>query len=85
MMSRWIPLGLGIAMTAWSGMALAQTQSTLREDNVWGGRAHQPTESEVQQKEQAAGLPPAQQTQRASNGDVESIYRNLMRGPAPGR
>jgi hypothetical protein len=66
-------------------MALAQTQSTVREDNIWGGKAHQPTESEVLQKEQAAGLPSAQQTQRASNGDVENIYRNLMRGPTPGR
>jgi hypothetical protein len=86
-MSRWIPLGLGLALMVPSGMALAQTQPqpVVREDNIWGGKAHQPTESEVLQKEGVARLPSAQQNERASNRDVENLYRSLMGQSAQGR
>ena len=73
---------LAIMLGALPGLAAAQQGG--REDNIWGGKAHQPTESEVVQQEKSAGIAlPPQQQQRA-NDDVESLYQNLMQGE-PGR
>lgn len=63
---------------------LAVAQQPAREDNIWGGKAHQPTESEVLQQEKSAGIAPPPQQQHGANDEVESLYRNLMQGE-PGR
>ena len=56
----------------------AQTQQPAREDNIWGGKAHQPTESEVTQQEKAEGIAPPPQIQQRANGEVEKLYQSLM-------
>jgi hypothetical protein len=55
-----------------------QQQPLPREDNRWGGVAHQPTESEVLQQEKAAGISPSQQQQNSANQDVEQLYQSLI-------
>lgn len=47
-------------LTTPAQLCLAQAQPQ-REDNRWGGLSHQPTQSEVQQREQAAGIARSQQ------------------------
>jgi hypothetical protein len=44
-----------------------------RIDNIWGGRAHQPTEAEVRSREHAD---PA--AQRAADAEVNQLYQQLM-------
>ena len=56
----------------------AQTQQPGREDNIWGGKAHQPTESEVTQQEKAEGIAPPTQTQQRANDEVENLYQTLI-------
>lgn len=74
-------LVLSVAMSlAATGTAFAQARSSAREDNIWGGYAHQPTQAEVTQQEKSFGVaPPQQQQQQTANDDVEKMYQNLMR------
>jgi len=58
----------------------AQTQQPGREDNIWGGKAHQPTQSDVNQQEKAAGIAPPQQDQQQTTDEVESLYQSLIQG-----
>lgn len=77
---------LAAALAAPACISLAQTQQPQpppREDNQWGGLSHQPTESEVQQQENAAGLAPLSQQQKTTTQGVEQMYQNLMKGTAP--
>jgi hypothetical protein len=60
--------------------ASAQSQQSGREDNIWGGRDHQPTQSDVNQEEKAAGVAPPQQNQQQTTDKVESLYQNLIQG-----
>ena len=60
--------------------AMAQTQQPGREDNIWGGKAHQPTQSDVNQQEKAAGIAPPQQDQQQTTDEVESLYQSLIQG-----
>ena len=76
---------LAAALTAPACISLAQTQQAQpppREDNRWGGLSHQPTEAEVQQQENAAGLALPSQQQKAATQDVEQMYQNLMKDTA---
>ena len=63
---------------------LAAAQQRAREDNIWGGKAHQPTESEVAQQEKSAGVALPTQEQEQSNDEVEKLYQNLMQGEPRG-
>jgi hypothetical protein len=73
---------LAIILGVLSGLAVAQQRS--REDNIWGGKAHQPTESQVVQQERSAGIAPPPQEQTRTNDEVEDLYRNLMQGEPRG-
>lgn len=73
---------LAAILGALPGLALAQQPA--REDNIWGGKAHQPTESEVLQQEKSAGVALAPQQQQQTNDEVESLYQNLMQGEPRG-
>jgi len=67
-------LGAGLSPT----MAREAPSGTpSRIDNIWDGRAHQPTEAEVGGFESAD---PA--AQRAANAEVNELYRQLMRQSA---
>jgi hypothetical protein len=54
-----------------------------RNANIWGWKDHEPVPSEVQKKEQAAGIAPSPQQQRADDRELESLYRSLLKAPLP--
>jgi hypothetical protein len=82
--SRYVLIATVLAALARVGPTLAQQQQpSQREDNVWGGVAHQPTEGQVQQQEKAAGIAPSQQQQNSANVDVEQLYQNLINNRPP--
>ena len=56
----------------------AHTQPSAREDNIWGGKNHQPTQSEVFQQERLEGLALPPQRERLENDEVESLYQSLV-------
>jgi hypothetical protein len=59
---------------------LAAAQQLPHEDNVWGGKAHQPRESEVLQQEKSAGIALSPQQRHRANDKVESLYQSLLQG-----
>jgi hypothetical protein len=61
-----------------------QQQPPPRLDNQWGGFSHQPTESNVQQQEKAAGIAPSEQQRKAADQDVEQLYQSLMKNAPAG-
>ena len=73
---------LAIMLGALPGLGAAQQRA--REDNIWGGKAHQPTESEVVQQEKSAGIAQPPQQQHRADDEVESLYQNLMQGEPRG-
>ena len=62
------------------GVTLAEP---ARNANIWGWQDHEPVPSEVQKKEQAAGIAPPPQQQQADNRELESLCRNLLQAPCP--
>jgi hypothetical protein len=54
-----------------------------RNANIWNWKDHEPVPSEVQKKEQAAGIALSPQQQRADDREVERLYRSLQRAPRP--
>lgn len=78
-MKKLLFLSVAMALATSPGAAFAQARTSARVDNIWGGYAHQPTQSEVTQQEKSAGLTPSEQQQKAANDDVESVYQSLMR------
>jgi hypothetical protein len=62
------------------GVTLAEP---ARNANIWDWRDHEPLPSEVQKKEQAAGILPTPQQQQADDRELESLYRSLIRTPRP--
>ena len=57
-------------------------QIPTREGNIWNWTAHQPTESQVQQEEKAAGLTPKPSQRARDAATVDRLYRQLMSQPA---
>jgi hypothetical protein len=82
-MRHFLFLIVGLSLANSCGAAIGHTQTLPREDNIWGGYAHQPTQSQVIRQEQRAGIPTSRQEQRFDNDEVESIYSQLMRETAP--
>ena len=64
------------------GPSVALAEST-RNANIWDWKDHEPVASEVQKKEQAAGIAPSPQQQRADDRELESLYRSLLKGALP--
>jgi hypothetical protein len=62
------------------GVTLAEQ---ARNANVWDWQDHEPVPSEVQKKEQAAGIAPPRQQQQGDDRELESICRNLLNAPCP--
>ena len=68
---------IAVALVAPPRFSLAQAQQLQpppREDNIWGGKAHQPSEAEVLQREKDDGIARS----AANQQDVEQIYQNLI-------
>jgi hypothetical protein len=58
--------------------ALLTAQTPTRDANIWNGQDHQPTEAQVQQKEQAAGVAPTPSETASSAAAEDRIYQRLM-------
>jgi hypothetical protein len=58
--------------------AFAQAKPPTRIGNIWGWQDHQPTETQVQREERAAGvaLTPSQESSEAAT--LNEIYRQLL-------
>jgi hypothetical protein len=54
-----------------------------RNANIWDWKDHEPVPSEVQKEEQAAGILPTPEQQQAEDGELESLYRSLIKAPRP--
>ena len=54
-----------------------------RNANIWDWQDHEPVPSDVQKKEQAAGVAPSPQRQQADDRELEGICRNLLNAPCP--
>jgi hypothetical protein len=88
LISRFVLVAAALAVPTQASLAQAQQQKQqppAREDNVWGGVAHQPTEPQVLQQEKAAGVSQSPQQQKATNQDVEQLYQNLINNTPSGR
>jgi hypothetical protein len=82
-MRRFLFSALGLGLATSCGATLGHTQTLPREDNIWGGYAHQPTQSEVTRQEKSADIAASHQEQQFANDEVERIYNLLMRKAAP--
>jgi hypothetical protein len=78
-MRRFLFSALGLGLATSCGATLGHTQTLPREDNIWGGYAHQPTQSEVTRQERSAGIAASRQDEQLANDEVERIYDRLMR------
>lgn len=79
--SLFLVVGLGLATSY--GATCGHAQTLPREDNIWGGYDHQPTESEVTRQEKSADLAASRQERQLASDEVERIYRSLMHETAP--
>ena len=59
--------------------ALAQAKTVAREDNIWDGKAHQPTRFEVIPREKLGRVAESPQRDKLADDEVESLYQKLIR------
>ncbi len=82
-----IPLLCAVMFPA--GAALAQeapapNETPARIDNIWGGFAHQPTESQVQSTERSSDIAPSAQEQSREARIVQQLYQKLLKNAGAG-
>jgi len=78
--SRVSVAAVAIALLVAPATAFSREQIPTRNGNVWDWRAHQPTEAQVEQNENAAGLAPTQSQRESATGTVNQLYQQLMDG-----
>jgi hypothetical protein len=54
-----------------------------RNANIWDWRDHEPVPSQVQNDERAAGIGLFPQQEQAEDRELQSICRELIKGPCP--
>jgi hypothetical protein len=69
-------IALAFALLAAPAAALAQVPT--REGNIWDWRDHQPTETQVQQNEKAAGIAQTPSQRETASDTVDQLYRQLL-------
>ena len=69
-----------IALLAAPATAFSREQIPTRNGNVWDWRAHQPTQAQVEQNEDAAGVAPTQSQRESATATVNELYQQLMDG-----
>ena len=69
---------LAVALLAAPVAALAQAQPPRRVANIWNWHAHQPTETQVQREEKAAGIAPTPSQVASDVATLNQIYRQLL-------
>jgi hypothetical protein len=71
---------VAIALLAAPATAFSREQVPARNANVWDWRAHQPTEAQVEHKEDADGVAPTRSQSESETATVDQLYRQLMDG-----
>ena len=69
---------LAVALLAAPVTAFAQAQPPRRVSNIWNWHDHQPTETQVQREEKAAGVAPTPSQVAADTATLSQIYRQLI-------
>jgi hypothetical protein len=69
---------LAVALLAAPVAAFAQAQPPTRIDDIWNWHAHQPTETQVQREEKAAGIAPTPSQESSDAATLSRIYRQLL-------
>ena len=72
---------LVVALALPRGMALGEPRQLPENGNRWGARAHQPSQAEVTQQEQSAGVARSPQQRRETDNQLESVSQKLMSAP----
>jgi hypothetical protein len=78
---RFVSTSLMAALLAAPIGAFAASPASTRNANVWGWRDHQPTETEIQQKESAAGVTPTRSQNESASATVDQLYKQLLGTP----
>jgi outer membrane biogenesis lipoprotein LolB len=78
--SRVAVAALAIALLAAPAAAFSREPDPVpdRNANVWDWRAHQPTQAQVERKENAAGVAPTQSQRDSGAATVDQLYRQLL-------
>jgi hypothetical protein len=71
-------IALAFALLAAPAAALANVPT--REGNIWDWRDHQPTQTQVEQSEKAAGIAPTPAQRNAAAVTVDELNRQLLQG-----
>jgi len=71
-----LTLGLGAMIPA---VAVAQQNVPRRDANTWNGLDHEPSPSNVEHKERAAGIAPGAAQQKALNNEVEQLDQQIRK------
>jgi hypothetical protein len=76
--SRMLVAAVAITLLVAPADAFSREQVPDRNANVWDWRAHQPTEAQVEQEENSAGVAPTQSQRESATATVEQLYRQLL-------
>jgi hypothetical protein len=71
-------VALALILSALPLLDSGHAQPTRREDNIWGGKNHQPTQSVVLEQERLHGFASSAEQERLENDQVESLYQSLI-------
>jgi hypothetical protein len=69
---------MAITLLAAPEAAFAQVQTPARVGNIWSWHDHQPSETQVQQQEKAAGIAPTPSQEASDAATLNQIYRQLL-------
>ena len=72
----YTPMLVVLPLLAYAGTI--PSGSPGRIDNVYGGFDHQPMQSEVQNREHAAGIEPDNRQQMDEDAKLQQLYRQLL-------
>lgn len=76
----------GLAVSAallFAGVANAQAQTPTRSGDTWGWHHHPPTEAQVNQEENAAGVASTRSRPSSDAKVIDQIFQQLMRSERP--
>jgi hypothetical protein len=76
-------LALALILSALPLLNPGHGQPTAREDNIWAGKDHQPTQSVVAEQERLRGLALSTDQESLENEEVERLFQSLI-GSRPG-
>jgi hypothetical protein len=77
--SQWPAAALTCALFTVPSLAVAQAGPPTRDGNVWDWRVHQPTEAQVQRRENEVGIAPSRAQVDRDKATLDRLNRQLLR------